>query len=384
MNLIDFASNCCGCGVCATACPRHAITMIEDSEGFLYPRVNAELCSECGLCKSKCSFQAAVSNLCSLYEVRATYAVKHKNYDIRKNSRSGGFFTAVSDFFLDKGGVVYGSVLDDSMVVKHVRAVSKTERDKMRESKYVQSIIEPDLYKQIKKDLAEGLPVLFTGTSCQIAAVRRYLGREYSNLFCIDIVCHGVPSPLVFRDIIQYWERKENRRVIGFDFRNKRYGWNTHIETVYFEGGKRKNSCTFTELFYQHNILRPSCFICPYKSLKHPGDITIADYWGIDQAAPGFNDNCGVSLVLVNSEFGEKIFRDIQNLDVIEFTKTEIEKSMQPPLQAPFKEPDGRKQFWIEYQKTGGIAEVISRNRKKAFLRKTKYYVKYLIWKRKR
>ena len=111
---------------------------------------------------------------------------------------------------------------------------------------------------------------------------------------------------------------------------------------------------------------------------------TIADYWGIDQAAPGFNDNCGVSLVLVNSKFGEKVFKYIQSLDVVEFTKTEIEKSMQPPLKAPFKEPDGRKQFWTEYQKAGGITEAISRIRKKALLRKAKYYVKYLIGKSKR
>lgn len=384
MDLFDSAKDCCGCGACEAVCPRHSIAMVEDKEGFLYPKIDRNLCIECGLCEARCSFQSSLSGSSCLYEVRETYAVKHKNIDIRKDSRSGGFFTEVSNLFLDKGGVIYGSILDCNMAVKHIRADSKAERDKMRGSKYVQSVIEPELYKQVKIDLMNGLPVLFTGTSCQIAAVRSYLVHDYPNLFCLDIVCHGVPSPMVFRDIVHYWERKKNRRVLDFNFRNKKYGWNTHVETIYFEGGKSKNSCLFTELFYQHNILRPSCFVCPYKSLKHPGDITIADYWGIDQAAPGFNDNCGVSLVLVNSECGEKVFEQIQSMGMIECVKTEIEKSMQPPLRAPFKKPDGREQFWKDYLGAGGIESAIQKIHRNASLRKTKYYVKYLIWKCKR
>ena len=273
------------------------------------------------------------------------YAVKHKDEKIRTNSRSGGIFTAISDQFLN-GGVVYGCVLNGDLDVCHVRTESKAGRDKMRGSKYVQSRM-GDCFRQIKNDLENGKKVLFSGTSCQVSGLRCFLQKEYDNLFCLDIVCHGVPSPRVWRDYVKWWEQK-NGKIDTVDFRNKeQYGWADHVESIYFGSGRKKNSRVFTSLFYGHNCLRPSCYECPYKQINHPGDITIADYWGIDKAAPGFSDNKGVSLVLVNSEKGAKAF-ELAKKSLV-WKETRIEDSMQPPLRGPFKKPQGREKFWKDY-----------------------------------
>lgn len=273
------------------------------------------------------------------------YAVKHKDEKIRANSRSGGIFTAITNQFLN-GGVVYGCVLNDNLDVCHVRTEDKFGRDKMRGSKYVQSRMK-DCYKQVKEDLENGKRVLFSGTSCQVSGLRCFLQKEYDNLFCLDIVCHGVPSPKVWRDYVKWWENK-NGEIDVVDFRNKeQYGWADHVESIYFCSGRKKNSRVFASLFYGHNCLRPSCYECPFKQIVHPGDITIADYWGIDKAAPDFNDNKGISLVLVNSLNGAKAFELAK--ESLVWRETRIEDSMQPPLRGPFKKPQVREQFWKDY-----------------------------------
>ena len=275
------------------------------------------------------------------------YAVHHKSESVRAASRSGGIFTAVSDWIFTKNGVVYGCVLDEGLRAVHIRAVCTEDRDRMRGSKYIQSKL-GETYKDVRKDLTNGRAVLFTGTSCQVAGLKQYLGKEYENLLCIDIVCHGVPSPKVWGEYLRWQEKKNESKVKTVDFRNKKdYGWRAHTETLSFQNGQTSNSRIFTNLFYGHSILRPSCYECPYKSVMHPGDITMADYWGIEKAAPEFDDNKGVSLVLVNNENGEEIF-DLIKEDVI-WKETRIEDSMQPPLKAPFPEPDNRVMFWSDF-----------------------------------
>ncbi|SCP96221.1 Coenzyme F420 hydrogenase/dehydrogenase, beta subunit C-terminal domain [Anaerobium acetethylicum] len=272
------------------------------------------------------------------------YAVKHKDERIRATSRSGGIFTAISDLFLD-GGVVYGCVLDENYNAIHVRTENKTGRDLMRGSKYIQSRL-GDCYKQIKNDLEDGRHVLFSGTSCQVAGFRCFLKKDYNNLLCIDIVCHGVPSPKVWKTYLD-WISK-GKTIINVDFRNKKdFGWRDHVETIFCKN-KKINSQVWTYLFYSHNILRPVCYECPYKSIDHPGDITIADYWGIEKACPRLDDNKGVSLVLVNTEKGSLYFEKAKN-DIVWY-KTRIEDSMQHPLIEPEKVPDERNQFWKDFE----------------------------------
>lgn len=275
------------------------------------------------------------------------YAVKHKNDKIRMDSRSGGFFTSISDFILSEDGVIYGCVLDSDFNAVHIRATSFKERDRMRGSKYIQSNM-GDTFKQVRQDLIAGKKVLFSGTSCQVAGLIKYIGGNDPNLFCVDIVCHGVPSPKVFHSYLEWQEKKAKSRCVGFDFRNKKdFGWKAHVETLEFANGERVNSEIFKNIFFSDHCLRPSCYACHYKSTIHPGDITIADYWGIDSAAPDFNDNKGVSLVLVNNNNAKKLF---ERLTDIEFRECRIEDSMQPALISPCSAPNDRGQFWKDFE----------------------------------
>lgn len=275
------------------------------------------------------------------------YAVKHKNEETRAASQSGAVFTAISDWALENNGTIYGCVLDKDFKAGHVRTDIADGRNRMRGSKYVASSL-GDVFGSVKADLSEGRKVLFTGTSCQIAGLKGFLQKDFGNLVCVDIVCHGVPSPRVWHAYLDWQMKRNGAEVRAVDFRNKRdFGWHGHIETLTFDNGKRVDSEVYRNLFYGHMALRPSCYECPYKSVLHPGDITIGDYWGIEKAAPEMDDNKGVSLVLINSQLGESVFEAVKNETV--WKETRLEDSMQPPLTAPFQRPAGRERFWIEF-----------------------------------
>lgn len=276
------------------------------------------------------------------------YAAKNKDEGIRAASRSGGVFTALSDHVLDNNGIIYGCVLTEDFKAKHIRAIDKADRNLMRGSKYIQSDM-GNTFGNVKMDLDAGKNVLFSGTSCQIAGLKCFLKKNYDSLLTVDIVCHGVPSPKVWEAYLHWQEKRAGSIVKNVDFRNKTdFGWAPHIETLTMGDGQKVNSEVFKNIFYGHNVLRPSCYRCPYKSIHHPGDITIADYWGIDTAAPGFNDNKGVSLVLINTDKGKEAFEEVRDKLVIQSTR--IEDSMQPPLKAPFPRPDTRDQFWHDFE----------------------------------
>ncbi len=322
------------------------------------------------------------------WELPKVYAVKHKNENVRASSRSGGIFTALSDFVLENKGVIYGCVLDDNFNALHIRAEDENTRNRMRGSKYIQSKL-GDTYKNVKDDLQNSRSVLFSGTSCQVAGLKNYLGKEYENLLCVDIVCHGVPSPKVWDEFLLWQEKKNNSRIMEVDFRNKKdFGWADHKEKLLFENGKTVNSTVFKTLFFGHNILRPCCHECPYKSVMHPGDITIADYWGIDKAAPEYNDNKGVSLVLINNEKGNSVFESVKAN--IKWKETKLEDSMQPALKAPSPISKNRKEFWSDFsnhnfeyiaKKYGGLSLKFKLKRK---LRGWKSKAKKLIMKSKK
>lgn len=276
------------------------------------------------------------------------YAVKHKDEEIRASSRSGGMFSALSDYVLEMDGAIYGCVLTKDFQAVHVRADRKETRDKMRGSKYIQSRL-GETYKEVKIDLEEGREVLFSGTSCQVAGLKAFLGKKYETLFCVDIVCHGVPSPYVWKRYLEWQEKKAGSKAKEVSFRNKKdFGWRAHVETLVMENEKRVNSAVFAALFYGHNILRPSCYECPYKSTAHPGDMTIADYWGIDKAAPEFSDDLGISLVFINCDKGMEYFEAVK--ERLTWKCTKMEDSMQQPLIAPYPKPDTRDRFWHDFR----------------------------------
>lgn len=276
------------------------------------------------------------------------YAVKHQEEAVRASSRSGGVFTALTDLVLESSGIVYGCVLTEDFRAVHIRADNVDLRNLMRGSKYIQSEL-GDTYKNVKLDLDAGRNVIFSGTSCQVAGLRSFLGREYEKLICVDIVCHGVPSKKVWMKYLEWQEKRTGKKVVAADFRDKaNFGWRAHTETLTMDDGSKVSSEVFKNLFYGHTVLRPCCYECPYKDVMHPGDVTIADYWGIEKAAPEFDDNKGVSLVLVNTDKGIKVFDKCK--EKLVWKQTRIEDSMQPPLKAPFTRPANRDAFWKDLQ----------------------------------
>ena len=276
-----------------------------------------------------------------------SFIVKQKDLDSRMKSRSGGIFVAVSDQVLAEGGVIYGAVLDSRFNAVHTRAENKTERDRMRGSKYVQSDMN-NAYQLACEDLKEHRLVLFTGTPCQIDGMKALCPKgceEY--LICMDIVCHGVPSPRVWNDFKSYMERKYKGKIEMVDFRNKeRFGWSDHWETITING-KEHDSQVYMKMFYEHTFLRDACYVCPYKNLNRGSDLSIADAWGVETANPDFDDNRGVSLVLVNTEKGKFWFeKSVSDCDYLE---CDLEQYMQEPLRKPFERPAGTDEVWKEY-----------------------------------
>lgn len=347
MNIACFQNHCCGCGECVEVCPVDAISMEENEQGFLYPKVDEHACLDCGLCVKHCSFNTDSYDDKDSHKQKY-YAIKHKDSQIRKASRSGGIFTAISDIILEKGGSVYGCQLIDSRVAQHIRATTKEERNAMRGSKYIQSDMR-GIFSEVKADLEKGMWVLFSGTPCQVNAVRDFCkGSDCNKLVLIDVVCHGVPSPKVWGDYIDHICKKQKKVLVSADFRDKeKFGWADHRETFYFSDGTDYSDSIFKSLFYDHFILREACFDCPYKTLNRAGDLTIADCWGIAKHYPQFDDNKGVSLVLVNTEQGENLLSKVVEIDSM---PVDIEKLLQPALERNWDIPKEYYQFWQHYR----------------------------------
>lgn len=331
--LFQNAAQCCGCGACADVCPKGAITMVR-RDGFDYPQVDESLCVDCGLCKKVCAFQR---EKISESNCIAAYACRNAD-EVRMKSSSGGIFTALSDRVLESGGAVYGACFDSTMVLRHTKAMTSQQRDAMRGSKYIQSTL-AGIYRQVKANLKEGLPVLFTGTPCQVAALKAFLGKEQENLLTVDVICHGVPSPDVWAQFVAYINRKYNGQMTDYAFRNKAVSWRRYSPKVRFADGRQvgENNHTgaFIELFRYDVCMRPSCTGCRFASLHREGDITIGDFWGIENVLPQLDDSKGVSAVMVNSEKGEKAILALEaGLELTPCTQEQI-AARQPNLICP-------------------------------------------------
>lgn len=348
---ISEKKNCCGCTACVAACPKQAITMVEDEKGFKYPKVDMEKCVQCGLCTQACAFSKNEQFSFGEQPI-AAYAIKHRNEEIRAKSRSGGVYTAITDYVLDKGGCVFGSVICDDYVVRHQKAESKEQRDAQRGSKYVQSDM-GDVFREVRKELQSGRLVVFSGTGCQVAGLRSFLKKEYDNLIAFDLVCHGVPSPKIWKDYIALMMKKYRRTLSEVQFRDKSFlGWDMHIES--FKVGKKKvYSRNYSTLFNKDHILRDSCFHCKYTSMKRTGDFTLADFWGVDKHIKGFNDNKGVSLLFVNSLKAEKLFSQPEIRENLLCECCNSFNFVHPNLKHPQAEPVDRDVFWKEYKEKG-------------------------------
>lgn len=308
--LVNDKSLCCGCSSCYDACPKSAISMVEDNEGFLYPAIVKDKCVDCGLCENICPTKNVKKNQ-SLLE---SYAVYNTDENIRMKSSSGGIFTLLAELVINDKGIVYGAAFDDNFEVEHIRVETIDGLEKLRGSKYVQSKCD-GIYKLCKQDLDDGTQVLFTGTPCQIAALKTFLKKDYVNLLCMDIVCHGVPSRMVWRKYLEHRVNCAKSKIKQIAFRLKNEGWKQYA--IKFTFADSIAYCTkfsddiFMKGFLQDLYLRPSCYDCKFKSRERVSDITVADFWGINKLYPQWDDDKGMSLVIVHSKKGENALESI-------------------------------------------------------------------------
>lgn len=347
---ITNTTDCCGCTACASICAHNAIDMKPNQLGFLYPKIDVSKCVECRLCEKVCQFNDNYDKSLNLEEPVA-FAARHKDINEVMNSRSGAAFVVISNYILENGGVIYGAGFKDHFRVAHKRATTKKERDEFRGSKYVQSDLR-GVFVQVKEDLKNGLDVLFSGTPCQTAGLNAFVGNKFRDkLFLIDIVCHGVPGPFVWRDYVDYLEKKHGSRIVYVNFRDKElFGWRAHQETFKFENEQDKK--VFPYQFYQHIYFRPSCSECHFTNLKRPSDLTIADYWGWERTDPNINmDDKGCSLVLCNTAKGLELFESVKEEMIT--IPAELTNIMQTHLAKPLSMHPKRNQFEKYYSKRG-------------------------------
>lgn len=342
-------TECCGCRACEQICPTRAITMAEDDKGFFYPYIDSLRCNQCGLCDLVCGFREDYPNH---GDEPMIYAAKHKDDTIRQTSTSGGMFTAISDEILKRSGVIYGVGMDASLSVCHMRAETPGERDRFKGSKYVQSNI-GETFVQARKDLDSGRYVLYSGTPCQISSLLLFLRKKYDNLITVDLVCKGTPSNKMWHEYLNVMRQKSRGEIVGVEFRNKDKGWHRPITKLITRDGKWRISGeqSFFQLFNSNIFLMPSCHGCKFTNFARPADISIADFWGIERTCPEFDDNWGVSLVLVNSPRGRELFKAIEtNIVTLESQK---ENCLQSALQKPIKKNEKSDEFWEDYFKYG-------------------------------
>lgn len=314
---------CCGCSACSQVCPQHCITMEADQEGFSYPKVDIEKCIGCNLCEKVCpiidkkDFYKEQN-----YIIPKTIGGWHKDDKIRYESSSGGAFSLFAMYIIEQGGIVYGAAMDEKLNTKHIGIETVEELTKLRGSKYVQSDIN-GTYTEIEKYLKQKRKVLFVGTPCQAAGLASFLKKEYENLYIVDFICHGVPSPKVFQSYIDYMQCKYKDTITGFRFRLKDKQWNpsglqlgTGITTS--AGKFVRHYPAFCDAymngFLDDLYLRPSCYNCEFKCLpKYYADITIADFWGVDKVDKELCDKKGTSLLLLHSSHGEELFNTVKD-----------------------------------------------------------------------
>lgn len=353
MKLCD--ENCCtGCTACVAVCPVKAITMEKDVTGFLYPVIDEKKCINCGACeKLTAKLQLHLEEDEHKHKPLYAYAVKNKDENKRLHSQSGGLFKALSETIIEMGGIVYGCVYGKNFRVEHARVDTKDELYRFSGSKYVQSDMK-NCMQNVVKDLQDDRIVLFSGTPCQVAGIETFLRIKKvntNNFYSCDFICHGVPSPKVYENYLEFMKEKFNSEIIDVNLRDKNAGgWHNHLETIKFKNGKSYTGKIYVDLFYSNLSLRRSCEHCLYTKTNRPSDITIADCWGIEKIKPKlWDDNKGISLALLQTDKGKKLFQQASGkLDV---TELNVDQYVQPQLQHPSETPKQKRNFWKDYNK---------------------------------
>ena len=369
IQLFENKYQCCGCNACEMICGKKAITMIEDKDGFRFPQIDADKCVGCGSCLKVC----CIGNDVILQKPERVYAASYKNKDISAKSASGGIFAAFAKQVLAEGGIVFGSAYTKTFDVE-VEPIEKVEElPKLQGSKYVQSSMN-DSYQKVKRKLQSGREVLFCGVPCQVEALKHYLGRSYENLLLVDIVCHGVPSNKMLKDYLSFLSKKKQMEVESIQFRTKTKGQNVYGEIAYRQVGHTGEipyrqeplisyKSSYYKLFLNCQTFRDSCYRCKFAGTERPGDISLCDYWGIEDEHPDFMKEvekkglAGISAVMLNSEAGKTFFAKIEQDFVLKESTVEQVAKHNPQLQAPSVETSERKQV-LECYRQGGYQAV--------------------------
>lgn len=362
-------SHCYGCRACEHVCPLDCIDMLEDNEGFRYPSKNDARCADCGHCRSVCPNAQAPFLLANgnTHQPRGFMAI-HRDECIRESSSSGGAFSAIVEAFCNHDGefAIFGAEFDDHFKVVHSYAESVAATERFRKSKYVQSDTQ-DGYVKARRFLREGRRVLFTGTPCQIAGLRLYLGREYENLLTVDLVCHGVPSSKVFSKYLTYLRHRFGGPVLSFTFRYKtcnRWGkWNSRNVKVDF-GSRHVIMDSQTDLYLQafHAGLfnRPSCYECRFATPRRISDITLADFWGLERVDKEEQVHKGVSALLINTPKGEFLLDDLSRYMRLVEVDSAIIVEGNSQLQHPVRLHPFRQRFFQQLNSTDDFRKAVS------------------------
>ncbi|MCR4615785.1 MAG: Coenzyme F420 hydrogenase/dehydrogenase, beta subunit C-terminal domain [Clostridiales bacterium] len=311
---IQEPRECCGCGACVNVCPRDAISMKEDRAGFIYPEVDETLCVKCGKCAEVCVF---TEKLRGANGEPSVYAAATADKSVLMESSSGGIFTELANAVLDKGGAVFGAAWTDDLAAAHICVEDNAELKKLRGSKYVQSST-GDTFRQVKELLKEGRYVCYSGTPCQIAGLKAFIGEDCDLLLTADVICHGVPSTKMLRDDLSYVSGGKVSQISDIRFRDKSFGWGTNGSFL-ADGSKIKyNSGCSPYYFYflKGEVYRESCYNCRFPGEGRQGDITLGDYWGVRQelisGMGSVDPDMGISCVLVNTEKGKKWLESVE------------------------------------------------------------------------
>ena len=310
---IDEKKNCSGCTACASICSRNCIEMKEDSEGFKYPVVDTVKCVQCGACDKVCPIKNPIQE--EVVPQRA-YLVQHNDEKIRLDSSSGGAFTAIASVILEKGGVVFGAAYDDYFHVHHTYVENVYDLKKFRNSKYVQSDM-GDSFKQTKQFLNDGRWVCFSGTPCQIEGLSKYLGRQHDGLVLVDVVCHGIPSPLIWDKYLEY-QKTDVDKPDNIRFRDKYYGYKYSTMSIIQNGKNIYHAGSqldpMLRAFFSDICDRPSCYSCPFKKRYRVSDLTIWDCFSVYDFDKKKDDDKGTTRVLCHTEKGTAVVQEMKSI----------------------------------------------------------------------
>lgn len=382
MPKINYFKGCCGCSACASICPTHCIKLVEDQKGFLYPKVEAEKCINCGKCDNICP---VLSRKLGLVSKKEAYAALTKDEHVRELSSSGGIFYELSQQTLKDGGVVFGATCIDGLKVVHQKIEKGEEIIKLCGSKYSQSDTS-SIFEQVKRELSTGRKVLFSGTPCQVAGLSSFLNKPYENLILVDLICHGVPSPLIWKKYVDYIGKKTGSTAKEVYFREKSTGWRTFSLKIEFQNGEqylnKARDDAYFKAFLNNLNLRPSCYDCKFKGEKRYSDITIGDFWGIERVAQKLDDNKGTSLVIINTEKGKDIFDTINSQ--IYSLKVDFNSSISgnSAYSKSVYKNKRREKFFEEILQNDNFDLVVKKYTKPNIIRKVKNFIKKLLAKK--